>query len=69
MAEQKKEKQQYLVNEIMDPGYDPDQFVTYMQDQREGGTVGTLTQVTTSQTGVFPHSRKLCRSSSLNTNQ
>jgi hypothetical protein len=36
--ELKKKKQQYLVTEIMEPGYDPDQFVAFMQDQREGGT-------------------------------
>lgn len=35
--EQKKKKQQYLVSEIMEPGYDPDEFVSYMQEQRQGG--------------------------------
>lgn len=36
-AARKKEKQQYLVSEIMDPGYDADEFVAFMQNKRDGG--------------------------------
>ena len=37
-AAQKKQKQQYLVSEIMDPGYDADEFVAFMQQKRDGGS-------------------------------
>ena len=32
------EKQQYLIREIVEKGYDPDKFVGYMISLKEGGS-------------------------------
>lgn len=35
---EKKKKQLYLKNNIMTEGYDPDDFATFLENEKEGGT-------------------------------
>ena len=37
-AQEKKKKQLYLKDNIMTVGYDPDDFATFLEDEKEGGT-------------------------------